>query len=229
MASAPISPISAGDGDDEARKQLVESVRLYREAKSEATPSEEKASKYAEALEFLQSSAEAGNTNAQAQLGLFHEEGVGGLPKDVMKATEWLERAAAGGSTRAQAHLGLLYMMDEVVPQDLPKAKALLTMAAEQEDDREEAARAMLCLGMWPAKAQVPNNKESVHWLIRGIEAGKSVEPQTDSVKEGIKKAEEMLEGIAERQLTVEIHGHKKKEFNGQKGEGAGPHTACSQ
>jgi len=208
---------------------MREAMRLYREAKSEATPSEEKASKYAEALQFLQSSAEAGNANAQEQLGLFHEQGMGGLPKDIMKATEWLERAAAGGSTRAQARLGLLYMMDEVVPQDLPKAKALLTMAAEQEDDREEAARAMLCLGMWPAKAQVLNVKESVPWLIRSIEAGKNVEPQTDSVEGVIEQAEEELEGIAERQLTVEIHGHKKKEFNGQKGEGAGHHTARSQ
>ena len=217
MASALTSPISAGDGDDEARKQVSEALRLYHEAESEATPSEEKASKYAKVVEILQAAAEAGNAKAQHELGLVYGRGLAGLAKDATKALEWWERSAAGGWTEAYRKIGGYYLSGKEVPRDLPKAKAAFTIAAEQEDNKSAAADAMLALSSWPDL----NLQKHVEWLERCIVTAESVEPSTKLGNEVWERAEDKLKDIAERRMTVEIRGHKRKDFNGQKGEGA--------
>jgi TPR repeat protein len=217
VAPAPTSPISAGDGDDEARKQLLEAERLYHEAESDATPSEEKASKYAKVVEILQAAAEAGNAHAQYQLGHLYRSGLAGLAKDATKALELWERSAAGGWTKATWRIGVHYWSGKEGPQDLPKAKAAFTIVAEQEDDKSLAADAMLALSSWPDL----NVQKHVEWLERSIVTADSVEPPTGRGDDVLEEAEDKLRHIAERRMTVEIRGHKRNDFNGQKGEGA--------
>jgi len=220
--SPPASPPSAGAGGDEARKQLAQAMKLYREAESESISGEEKQSKDAKAVELIQSSAEAGNTDAQQMLGSWHLLGAAGLAKDVTKAIEWFERATAGGSMSAQLMLGIEYFSGEIVPKDLPKAKAALMIVARQENDREAAADAMYYLGTWPTDLNV---QESVEWLTRSIETSNTVERPTDREKKAIERSGRTLQIIAERRMTVEISGHKRKEYNGQTGEGNERHT----
>lgn len=220
--SAPASQLSAGAGGAEARKQLVQAMKLYLEVKSESTASEEKESKDATAVKLMQSSAEAGNADAQEILGRWYQAGAAGLAKDMTKAIQWFERATAGGSMSAQLMLGMEYLTGKNVPKDLPKAKAAVMLVAKQENDREAAANAMHYLGTWPTDLNV---QESVDWLTRSIEIWNTVEPPTDRPKKAIERSGRTLQIIAERRMTVEIHGRKRKEFNGQTGEGEGRHT----
>jgi TPR repeat protein len=49
--------------------------------------------------------AEAGDTNAQYQVGIRYRDGAAGFPRDEAQATEWLQSAAASGSALAQQTL----------------------------------------------------------------------------------------------------------------------------
>ena len=169
----------------------------------------------------MQSSAEAGNADAQEILGRWYQAGAAGLAKDMTKAIQWFERATAGGSMSAQLMLGMEYLTGKNVPKDLPKAKAAVMLVAKQENDREAAATAMH-FGTWPTDLNV---QESVDWLTRSIETSNMVQPSTDTAREAIERSGRTLQIIAERRMTVEIHGRKRKEFNGQTGEGEGRHT----
>ena len=58
-----------------------------------------------ESFTKLQMEAEAGNANAQSNLGRIYEAG-DGVPKDAVKAVEWYQKAAVQGNAVAQSNLG---------------------------------------------------------------------------------------------------------------------------
>ena len=79
---------------------------------------------------FLQA-AEAGNAEAQCNLGILIRSGQG-TEKDPARAVSWFEKSAAQGWADAQYQLGNMYEFGESVPQSYENAAALYIKAAEQ-------------------------------------------------------------------------------------------------
>ena len=104
-------------------------------------------------LVWLQRSADAGLAQAQYNLGLLYENGVGvqghadaqvqlatqyflgrGAPKDWKLAAKWYEAAAQSGDPGAQYIIGSFYEHGDGVAKDLNKALAWYVEAARQGD-----------------------------------------------------------------------------------------------
>ena len=94
---------------------------------------------YATALEKWQTLAEAGNAEAQNNLGILYDNGQG-VAQDYGKARAWWEKAATQGDAGAQYNLGVLYYNGEGVPRDISKAREWLEKAAAQGDESAKAA-----------------------------------------------------------------------------------------
>jgi len=88
---------------------------------------------YDNARKIWQVIAQRGNAEANFNLGILYEDGLG-VSQDLAQALLYYEAAAIGGSFKAQYRLGLLYFVGEVVPLDKTKAKRWLTKAAEGGD-----------------------------------------------------------------------------------------------
>ena len=73
------------------------------------------------ALDALQARAEAGQSEAQWQLGTNYEVG-NGVEADVTMAAEWYRKAADQGNSKAQFSLGSCYENGMGVPLDYEEA-----------------------------------------------------------------------------------------------------------
>lgn len=97
-----------------------------------------KMGRYEDARRVWEALAARGNSEANFNLGILSEDGLG-TPRDMRQALALYEHAARGGSRAAQYRLGLIYSTDGRVPADPQKAEHWLTMAAQQGD--ADAAR----------------------------------------------------------------------------------------
>ena len=88
---------------------------------------------YGNAHTIWQALAERGNAEANFNLGILYEDGLG-VSQNLAQALRYYETAAIGGSFKAQYRLGLLYFVGEIVPLDKVKAKRWLTEAASGGD-----------------------------------------------------------------------------------------------
>jgi Sel1 repeat len=77
--------------------------------------------------------AAQGHRGAQYALGGMYEEGEGGLPKDLHKATELYMKSAAQGFDRAQIAMGIQYELGQEVPRSRPKALELLRASGDSD------------------------------------------------------------------------------------------------
>lgn len=77
--------------------------------------------------------AAQGHRAAQYALGGMYEEGEGGLPQDLHKATELYIKSANQGFDRAQIALGIQYELGQEVPRSRPKAIELLRASDDQD------------------------------------------------------------------------------------------------
>ncbi len=82
-------------------------------------------------IELLRKQAEAGNEQAQFDLGVAYGKGQG-VPRDSAEAAKWTRMAAVQGNAGAQYNLGNAYYYGEGVPQDYAEANKWFRMAAEQ-------------------------------------------------------------------------------------------------
>jgi len=82
-------------------------------------------------LAFLQREANAGNLEAQYQLGRMYDLG-DKLERDPQKAITWYTSAANQGYDEAQYRLALVYLYGLGTPRNIPKGVDLLTQAAKQ-------------------------------------------------------------------------------------------------
>ncbi|MDP5014028.1 MAG: sel1 repeat family protein [Opitutales bacterium] len=82
----------------------------------------------------IRSKAEAGDPNAQSNLGVMYYSGEG-VPKDSAEALKWFRKAADQGHAPAQLHLAHMYAKGEGVPKDEAEAYAWYNLAAESHDD----------------------------------------------------------------------------------------------
>ena len=86
---------------------------------------------YATALEKWQTLAEAGNAEAQNNLGILYNQGQG-VAQNYAQARAWFEKAAAQGHANAQNSLGFLYAEGQGIAQDYGQARAWYEKAAAQ-------------------------------------------------------------------------------------------------
>lgn len=90
-----------------------------------------------ESRESLETKANAGDADAQFELGAAYHDGSGG-PKDLAIAKSWFEKAAAQGEVRAEFNLGVMYYMGEGVKQDYDVARDWFEKAAEKKNPRAQ-------------------------------------------------------------------------------------------
>ena len=86
---------------------------------------------FATALRELKPLAEQGHADAQFNLGVMYENGLG-VPQDNKTAGKWYRLAAEQENALAQYNLGLMYYNGRGVPQDNKTAVKWYTLAAEQ-------------------------------------------------------------------------------------------------
>lgn len=82
----------------------------------------------------IRSKAEAGDPNAQYDLGVMYYSGEG-VPKDAAEALKWFRKAADQGHAPAQFDLAHMYAKGEGVPKDEAEAYAWYNLAAVSHDD----------------------------------------------------------------------------------------------
>ena len=75
--------------------------------------------------------AEAGDAEAQAQMGHMHASGLG-VTANNQTAIKWFRRGSDGGSASAKFALGFMYLKGHGLPQDTRNALKYLNGAAEQ-------------------------------------------------------------------------------------------------
>lgn len=88
-----------------------------------------------ELLSTLLAKAEAGDVEAQYELGWRHALG-SSLPLDDEESVKWLQIAAGNGQKLAQNNLGARYVSGDGVPRDLVEAWRWFYLA-EQQGDRK--------------------------------------------------------------------------------------------
>jgi len=99
------------------------------------TPNGLLAEEATESLKETYQKAEAGDADAQFNLGLMYDIGEG-VPQDYKEAIKWYSRAAEQGSDRAQHNLGLMYATGEGVPNDYVLAYKWFNLAAAQGNEQ---------------------------------------------------------------------------------------------
>lgn len=111
--------------------------------------------------------AEQGLAEAQYNLAIFYEEGLGVQP-DIVNAMYWYRKAAEQGHIRSQYKLGLIYLDETTLPMDSDQGIEWLRLAARQDD-----ANSFYKLG------QLFSDPQSRHYhevLARSRKEGSSVE-----------------------------------------------------
>ena len=94
---------------------------------------------FATALQEWTPLAEAGDANAQSNLGFMYDDGLG-VPQDSVEAVKWYLLAAEQGDTKAQSNLGIMYRLGVGVPQDSAEAVKWYRLAAEQANIKAQVS-----------------------------------------------------------------------------------------
>lgn len=93
-----------------------------------------------DAFQYLKELAEAGDPEAQYELGGFYHWGRVGAA-DFTKARQWYERSAKQGNVDAMLGLAVIYGHGQGVPQDKAASFRWLVLASSQHLAPEDAAR----------------------------------------------------------------------------------------
>ncbi len=130
-----------------------------------------KEGKEAEALEHLHEAAEAGNSEAQNELGHCYLNGLA-VGQDFAEAVKWFRTAAERGNANAQLNLGLCYESGNGVSRDYAMAVKWYLAAAEQGN-----AVAQLSLGNCYCYGQGVSRDYAmaVKWYRASAEQGNAV------------------------------------------------------
>lgn len=123
---------------------------------------------YGAALRAWQPLAEKGNVDAQFNLGLLYENGLG-VPQDGATAVLWYRRAAEQNDRVAQAYLGEMYAQGLLVPRDDGQALRWFRSAAERGH-----AASQYNVGLFYAMGRgvAPSGVLAVAWLTVALENG---------------------------------------------------------
>ncbi|MEM7172818.1 MAG: tetratricopeptide repeat protein [Pseudomonadota bacterium] len=127
---------------------LCSSPALLQAATLEEAEAAYAAGDYETAYELFLDLAEAGDPEAQFDLGVLYLRG-DGVEQDAATGAAWLQKAADQGFANAQMNLGLMYQKGDGVPQDDAQAARLFEAAAAQGH-----AQAQNALGILFARGQ---------------------------------------------------------------------------
>jgi TPR repeat protein len=132
--------------------------------------------------------AQAGDPNAQNELGLLYSEGRG-LPQNYLEAKDWFKKAADQGHAAAQVNLGTLYSLGQGAPYSDQMALFWFQKSADQRN-----ALAFAKLGMMYERGRaVPQNLIEAHMWYNL------------SVAYGEKRAAESRDALATRMTPGQI------------------------
>jgi TPR repeat protein len=127
----------------------------------------------AAAVQPFMESAQAGNSQAQVQIGYQYEFGEG-LPQNNAEAARWYGRAAELGNALGACNLGTMYENGTGVPEDWVAATRWYKMAADQHNRRCEASMGR----SYQFGVGVPQNRaEAIAWFERAG-TGTGYDPQ---------------------------------------------------
>ncbi|CEG50285.1 Extracellular protein SEL-1 and related proteins [Plasmopara halstedii] len=113
-----------------------------------------------------------GHRDAQYELGVFHENGRGGLESSEMEAATWYTKAADQGHTGAESCLGRLFIIGTQLQHDTAKAVHFLQRAAAKSDS---SAQTRLGLLYTTGNGVKQDLERGVAFLQSAAEAGSSV------------------------------------------------------
>jgi uncharacterized protein len=85
------------------------------------------------AAHWYEKAAEAGDPEAQMEIGYLYDAGIG-VSRDPAQAVHWYQLAVAGGLVHAKVNLGVAYLRGEGVPQNVQTAIQLFSEAAAKGD-----------------------------------------------------------------------------------------------
>ena len=88
---------------------------------------------YATAIKNWLPLAEKDDAEAQRNVGILFQQGLG-VPQSNVEAAKWYRRAAENGHARAQQNLGILYEEGAGVPQDYGEAAKWYRLSAEGDN-----------------------------------------------------------------------------------------------
>ena len=108
-------------------------------------------SKVEDTFSKVQKEAEAGNADAQNNLGWIYSNGHG-APKDDQAAMKWFRLAAAQGNANSQLALGKIYRGGQGVAQDNVRALMWFNLAADKGNADAQQVRALAVGHMTPAQ-----------------------------------------------------------------------------
>jgi TPR repeat protein len=95
------------------------------------------------ALQELMTLGNAGNADAQVNLGALYEQG-SGVPKDYAQAVNWYRKAAAQGDAEGEIRLGGMYYDGHGVPKDVVQIANWYRKAAEQGNPKGQYSLGVL-------------------------------------------------------------------------------------
>jgi TPR repeat protein len=123
---------------------------------------------YLAAMRFFRPIADQGNGDAQYNLGLMYDKGLG-VRTDAPTAANWYRKAANLGIADAQCDLGILYAEGRGVPRDYAAAVGWFQRAADQGD-----ARAQWSLGTMYIEGHgvVQSYAEAMKWNRKAADQG---------------------------------------------------------
>ncbi len=121
---------------------------------------------YATALKEWRPLAEQGQAEAQYNLGVMYQLGLG-VPQDDQEAIRWYRLAAEQGDASAQFKLGLMYAKGQGVAQNYIQAYMWETLAAAQGN--ENAAKGLEILEKKMSPAQLAEAQRLAgEWTAKG-------------------------------------------------------------
>ena len=142
---------------------------------------------------WLRKAAELGHVDAQTQLAVLYDAGVGVL-KDKKEAFHWYNEAARQGDFVGLLGLGLMYKAGDGVSPDRKKAGAYFLEAARTLVDDKDSSREELCVayaGLHLCKMTLAGGKPSAEAAALERELERRLTPEERA--EGLRKAEKML------------------------------------
>jgi TPR repeat protein len=143
-------PSIAAEGD------IKQAIELYRKGD------------YAAAFRQVRPMAEAGNIDAQFQLGVMYGNGHG-VEKDPVKATQWFDKAIAGLDPGAPFNIGVMYHEGQGLPKDYAMAAQWFRKSAERGDGEAQFNLAL----MYDQGRGVPKDlAEAAKWYLKAADSG---------------------------------------------------------
>ncbi len=153
---------------------------------------------FEKAVEVYLQSAEAGNAEAQFDIGYAYYTGEG-TQRDYTSAAMWFKRSAKQNFAKAQYNLAYCYMNGRGVPRDYDKAYNLLLKSAENN-----YKRAQLTLADCYARGVLVEKNEDEYNKWKNKAEGKNTEQAPKQQKETLK---------GDFDIQVDMPGEKSKEL----------------